>query len=53
MLVVKIGCCIEYLGQSCLLGCGEDYGGYVSNEDVYLLKMIVYGGVGLVVGGNF
>lgn len=42
---VKIGRCIEYLGQSCSLGCGEDHGGHVSNEDVHPPKTIVSGGV--------
>ena len=40
---VKIGRCIEYLGQSCSLGCGEDHGGHVSNEDVHPPKTIDFG----------
>ncbi|WP_417555758.1 hypothetical protein [Microbacterium sp.] len=47
---VKIGRCIEYLGQSCSLGCGEDHGGNVSNEDVHLPKTIVSGKVQLALG---
>jgi len=42
---VKIGRCIEYLGQSCSLGCGEDHGGHVSNEDVHPPKTIDFGGL--------
>lgn len=47
---VKIGRCIEYLGQSCSLGCGEDHGGHVSNEDVHPPKTIVYGALVDVAG---